>query len=365
LIPNPINFFWPCNVPRVIGTKNAINIINPLSASKGYGIFNNGERKIESNRYNRNNIDARFNPFLEALLIIFFTLPFLFFFCSIFHDYSLNRLCKYTHSINYRIKCSQNSKILALLSVILFVAGVGIFDDLFGWHKGGLRRRHRLILAALGAIPLMVINAGKSEVTVPFLGMIDLGLIFPLIVLPIGLIGATYSFNFLAGFNGLEAGQGILLLGGLSIVAFFTGSSWLSVIALCMIVSLFAFLFYNFFPAKVFPGDSITYATGALIAAISILGNFERIAVFFFIPYILETILKVRGKLVKHSFGKPKKDGSIELRYNKLYSLNHVSIWTMQKLGIKPTERKVVYSIWGFQLLVIIIGFIVFQKGIF
>jgi hypothetical protein len=32
-----------------------------------------------------------------------------------------------------------------------------------------------------------------------------------------------------------------------------------------------------------------------LIACMAILGNFEKIAVFVFIPYIIETFLKLRG----------------------------------------------------------------------
>jgi len=137
---------------------------------------------------------------------------------------------------------------------------------------------------------------------------------------------------FLAGYNGLEAGQGIILLSSLAIVAFFTGSSWLSVIALCMVFSLVAFLIFNFCPAKVFPGDSLTYSIGGMIAILAILGNFEKIAIFFFIPYIIEFGLKSRGKLVKHSFGKPNKDGTLSLNYKKIYSLNHLFIFLMKKL---------------------------------
>jgi UDP-N-acetylglucosamine--dolichyl-phosphate N-acetylglucosaminephosphotransferase len=199
----------------------------------------------------------------------------------------------------------------------------------------------------------------------PFFGSIDIGLLYPLLLIPLGIVGATATFNFLAGFNGLEAGQGILLLSALSIVAFFTGTTWLALIGLCMVIALLAFLFYNFTPAKVFPGDVLTYSVGALIAIMAILGNFEKVAVFFFIPYIMEVILKSRGKLVKYSFGKPQKDGSLELLYPKIYGLTHLSILILKKIGIKPTEKKVVYLIWTFQLLVIIIGFIIFRTGIF
>jgi len=53
----------------------------------------------------------------------------------------------------------------------------------------------------------------------------------------------------------------------------------------------------------------MTYSIGALIASMAILGNFEKIAVFVFIPYILETVLKLRGRLKKYSFAKVREDG--------------------------------------------------------
>ena len=124
-------------------------------------------------------------------------------------------------------------------------------------------------------------------------------------------------------------------------------------------------MLYNFYPAKVFPGDSLTYPLGGFIAIVAILGNFEKIAVFFFIPYIIEIVLKSRGKLIKQSFGKPKKDGSLDLKYDKIYSLNHVAILLMKKLKWKATEKKVVYLIWMFQILIILLGFIIFGNGIF
>jgi UDP-N-acetylglucosamine--dolichyl-phosphate N-acetylglucosaminephosphotransferase len=201
--------------------------------------------------------------------------------------------------------------------------------------------------------------------SVPLIGPIEFGIIYPLVLIPIGIVGASTTFNFLAGFNGLEAGQGILLLFSLGIVSLFTGSYWLMAFSLCMIASLIAFLLYNFYPAKIFPGDSLTYSVGGLIAVISILGNFEKIAIFFFIPYILETCLKLRGRLEKHSFGKPTPDNCLELNYDKIYSLNHLSIFLLRKNNIKVTEKKVVFSIWLFQTFIIILGFIIFREGIF
>ncbi len=245
-------------------------------------------------------------------------------------------------------------EIFALLISVLFVGLTGLIDDLFGWRHGGLSPRSRIVLVFFAAIPLMVINAGE-----PTMAGINFGLLYPLILIPLGVIGATTTYNFLAGFNGLEASQGIILLTAISIVTYLTGNSWLSVVALCMVAPLLAFFIFNKNPAKVFPGDIMTYSIGTLIAGIAILGSIEKIVLFFFIPYIIETILKIRGGLPQ-SFGKPKEDGSLELLYRKIYGLTHLSIFLLSKFKKKVYEKDVVRVINLFQILIIILGFLIF-----
>lgn len=265
-----------------------------------------------------------------------------------------------TFSINF--SDGVNLEIFALISMVLILSLVGIIDDLFGWRHGGLSKRTRIFLAFFASIPLVVINAGSSNINLPFLGMVDIGIFYPLLFIPVGVVGATTTYNFLAGFNGLEAGQGIIILSFLSYVAYITGSPWLSLVGLVMVSSLAGFWFYNKNPAKVFPGDSITWAIGALIAGMAILGNFEKIAVFIFIPYILEFFLKLRGGFRKHSFGKPNKDNSLEMPFEKIYGLEHLAIYILKKLkpSKKVYENEVVWLIHGFQLFFIILAFIIF-----
>ncbi len=257
---------------------------------------------------------------------------------------------------------SINLEIFALLSVVLILSIVGIIDDLLGWRNKGLSKRTRILLAFIASIPLVVINAGSSVMNFPFLGNVNFGFFYPLVLIPIGIVGATTTYNFLAGYNGLEAGQGILILGFLSFVAYITGSAWLAVVGLVMVAALAGFWFYNRYPAKVFPGDSLTWTIGSLIAGMAILGNFEKIAAFVFIPYILETGLKIRGKLKKQSFAKPNKDGSLEVPYNKIYGLEHLAICILKE--IKPSkkvyEKDVVYFIHGFQIILIILAYFMF-----
>jgi UDP-N-acetylglucosamine--dolichyl-phosphate N-acetylglucosaminephosphotransferase len=261
-------------------------------------------------------------------------------------------------------------KIFGLLAVILLLSIVGLVDDLLGWKHGGLSRKMRLFLAFPAAIPLMVINAGASTLSIPFIGIVDIGLLYPLIFIPIGIVGATTTYNFLAGFNGLEAGQGIIVLSFMAFIAYITNNngisnSWLALVCLMMVASLIVFYFYNKYPAKVFPGDILTWSIGALIACVAILGNFERIALFIFIPYIIETILKIRGGLVKQSFGTPAKDGSLQMPYEKIYGLTHASIWILSKFKTKVYEKDVTYLIFSFQIIICLISLIVFRSVLF
>jgi len=255
--------------------------------------------------------------------------------------------------------------IFALLSVILILALVGFVDDILGWTYQGLSIRFRLFLAFAASVPLIVINAGSSIINIPFLGFMDVGFFYPLVLIPLGIAGATTTYNFLAGFNGLESGLGIIILSFLSFVAFLTGSSWLSVVGLCMVASLIVFYFYNKYPAKVFPGDVLTYSIGALIAIMAILGNFEKIAVFVFMLYIVETGLKVRGGLKKQSFGKVNNDGSLDLPYDKIYGLTHLSILILKKFKKKVYETDVIYLIFIFQIIICLLALIIFREGLF
>ncbi len=262
----------------------------------------------------------------------------------------------------FHYKSTENLiEIFSLLNVILIVSFVGMIDDILGW-KIGLNKKIRIFFLFFASIPLIVINAGESTM----MG-INFGIFFPVLLIPLGVIGASATFNFLAGYNGLEASQGIIFLSSLSLVTWLTGNSWLSLISLIMVFCLIAFYIFNKYPSEIFPGDTLTYSVGALIACIAILGNVEKIAIFFYIPYIIETILKSRGKLKKESFAKLNEDGSLEMPYNKIYGLEHAAIYILKK--IKPSkkvyEKEVVYLINAFQILIVVLGIIIFRNDLF
>ncbi|RMF91621.1 MAG: glycosyl transferase family 4 [Methanobacteriota archaeon] len=205
--------------------------------------------------------------------------------------------------------------ILAAALTVLSITVIGLVDDILRW-KIGLKQWQKPLLTLPAALPIMAVNAGQSTMALPIIGRADLGILYPLLVIPIGITGAANGFNMLAGYNGLEAGLGVIILSTLGLVSWKTGSTWVTMLAFSMVFALLAFLRYNWHPAKVFPGDTMTYAVGALIASVAIFGNMERIALILFTPYFVELILKGRSRFRAESFGKPREDQSIGKPYS-------------------------------------------------
>jgi UDP-N-acetylglucosamine--dolichyl-phosphate N-acetylglucosaminephosphotransferase len=113
-----------------------------------------------------------------------------------------------------------------------------------------------------------------------------------------------------------------------------------------MCASLLAFFFYNKVPAKILPGDSLTYLLGGTIAVVAILGDMERAAIIASIPFFIEFILKIKGRVNKHSFGY-EENGKIKNIYGKkIYSLPHI----LTRTG-RFTERQIVWIFMGIELV--------------
>ncbi len=244
---------------------------------------------------------------------------------------------------------------LAALSTVLIIFCIGLMDDLLGW-KIGLKRWQKPLLTLAAALPIMAVNAGESSVALPFLGTVELGFLFPLLVVPAGVVGAANAFNMLAGYNGLEAGMGVIILGALGYVSWSTGNGWVAVIAGVMLFSLLGFLRYNWYPARLFPGDSMTYTVGALIACVAVLGNMEKLALVLFLPYFLDFLLPLRRGFNVEAFGVPRGDGTLLPKYNGIYDLTHLALKVQLRLRGRATEQGVTLILLGGEALLAALG---------
>ncbi|MCZ2808169.1 MAG: glycosyl transferase family 4 [Candidatus Bathyarchaeota archaeon] len=250
----------------------------------------------------------------------------------------------------------------AISATVLLAGFIGFIDDVLGW-KEGLTQLQKVLLTVPIALPLTVLNVDQTVMGLPFLGNVDLGLLYPLLVVPLGIIGSTNGFNLLAGYNGLEAGMGLVIFAVFGFTGVYVGKLWIALIAFVVYACLLAFLAFNWYPAKIFPGNSFTYSIGALIATLAILGSMERIAVWLFIPYFLEILLYFRARVIDkvgdvQAFAKPNEDGSLEMPYKKVYDTTHFAIWFLKRVKEKVYERDVVLFLIAVQALIAISGVI-------
>ncbi len=249
----------------------------------------------------------------------------------------------YYHTTNYLID------LLAFLIVLFAITFVGFFDDLLVRKdkeaSSGLKQWQKPLLTAIAAVPLMVINAGETVITLPLLGSFDVGIWYPLFLIPLGVIGASNMVNLLAGFNGLEAGLGFIYLANLSLYAYIHGSQVAALIGAITCAALLAFLYFNWSPARIFPGDSLTYLLGAVLASMAIIGNIELATLIVSLPFFIEFALKLRGKLKKQSYGMYF-HGKVKSLYDQVYSIPH--FFTIDG---RYTEKQVVLFVYFIGLL--------------
>jgi UDP-N-acetylglucosamine--dolichyl-phosphate N-acetylglucosaminephosphotransferase len=253
----------------------------------------------------------------------------------------------------------------AISATVLTAGFIGFVDDVLGW-KEGLTQFQKVLLTLPIALPLTVLNVDQSVILLPFLGNVDLGILYPLLIVPLGIMGSTNGFNLLAGYNGVEASMSLVIFAVFGFTGLIVAKLWIALIAFVVCASLLAFLYFNWYPAKVFPGNSFTYSIGALIATLAILGNMERIAVWLFIPYFIEILLYFRARVIDRmgdvqAFAKPHDDNSLELPYKKIYDTTHFAIWFLKKVKGKVYERDVVLFLLAVQTLVAISGVVLLR----
>lgn len=212
----------------------------------------------------------------------------------------------------------------ALFSVC-FMVFLGFCDDVLD-----LAWRYKLILPTVASLPLLVSYSGHTAIYIPepfrsffmsdgkitTLGsivdifavvdteasgaIIELGYWF-LLFMGLLAVFCTNSINIFAGINGLECGQAYVI--GCSILFFKLYDIYISdygenqMFAIAMILpfigSALSLLRYNWFPAKVFVGDTFCYFSGMTFAVVGIHGHFSKTLLLLFAPQILNFIYSI------------------------------------------------------------------------
>lgn len=291
---------------------------------------------------------------ITYLFLMFGLIPFIFFKYLVSVTSSDDADLSHTYTNQYSsVKNNQlfpHNKLAEYLSGVLCLQStilLGLFDDLFD-----IRWRHKFFLPAVASLPLLIVyyvDFSVTSIVVPKFvtntlpggetilellnqiirfgnhtvtkitglsfktlsndylyshaqpKLLDLGVFYYVYMSAISIFSPN-SINILAGINGLEVGQSIVL-GVIFLINDFcyllskntlqpaVDSHLLSAIFIIPFIGVSLALFqFNFFPAKVFVGDTYCYFSGMVFAIVAILGHFSKTLLLFLLPQIINFI---------------------------------------------------------------------------
>ncbi|MEW9676226.1 MraY family glycosyltransferase [Lentibacillus sp. L22] len=159
---------------------------------------------------------------------------------------------------------------------------VGCIDDLFD-----LSPKVKFI-AQTGAACLVVFWGGLQVefINLPFGGQIEFGFLSSVVTI-IWIVGITNAINLIDGLDGLAGGVSAIALFTIAGMAVIMGNIYVATIALILFFSTVGFLRYNFFPAKIFMGDTGALFLGYMIAVLALLGFKNVTIISFIIPIFI------------------------------------------------------------------------------
>lgn len=164
----------------------------------------------------------------------------------------------------------------------LIVLLTGVIDDhveLKPWQKMA-----GILLAA--NVLYFFTNIRMDSLILPILGEVELGASSYFIMM-LWISAITNSINLMDGLDGLAAGTSIISLTTIGLVSyFFTATTQVSVVVMIflLIAVLLGFLPHNFYPAKVFMGDTGALFIGYMIAVLSLFGLKNATFISLLIP---------------------------------------------------------------------------------
>jgi len=172
----------------------------------------------------------------------------------------------------------------ALLIGGLIILLLGVVDDIVD-----LSPKHKFIIQMVPALIVIIYNSDLiNSFIVNQLKIFDLlgYLIYPILIFWI--VGVTNSINIIDGLDGLACGISLVALVTFLVLGLRQNLEAISLISIALVGSMLAFLRFNFYPAKIFLGDSGSTFAGFMLASVGALwvlnsGN----AFFVFIPIII------------------------------------------------------------------------------
>jgi len=169
---------------------------------------------------------------------------------------------------------------------------LGVYDDFQGSNA-----LTKFLIQATLAFLLVKTGFQLEKIVIPGITEFYLGkLSVPVTVL--WLVGITNAINLIDGLDGLAAGIVAIISLFFSIYAFLLGDKFVLFMSLALMGATLCFLKYNFYPAKIFMGDTGSLFLGFIVGGLAIYNpHLENLDNPFFIPACIILFLPIMDTL--------------------------------------------------------------------
>ncbi|HER24214.1 MAG TPA: undecaprenyl/decaprenyl-phosphate alpha-N-acetylglucosaminyl 1-phosphate transferase [Candidatus Atribacteria bacterium] len=185
-------------------------------------------------------------------------------------------------SLLFIVEIEGQIKALLIGGVIILL--LGVIDDIVD-----LSPKNKFMIQMVPAIIVIIYNGDLINNfmlnQLKIFGLLGY-LLYPFLIFWI--VGVTNSINLIDGLDGLACGISLIALVTFFILGVRQNLEVLSILSVALAGSMLAFLRFNFFPAKIFLGDSGSTFAGFILASIGALWALSgETALYIFIPIII------------------------------------------------------------------------------
>jgi len=215
---------------------------------------------------------------------------------------------------------------------------VGMADDFRGlswWAK----------LGGQGAAAAIAIHFGVyiDRFSLPLLGVHELPFWFSVLVTVVWIVGMMNVINLLDGMDGLAAGISAIAGVTFAILALELGRPEAAVLSAIVAGACLGFLRHNFYPARIFMGDSGSHLLGFVLAAVAIQGALKTaatVALIFPLIVLAVPILDTSFVVAKRlKYGRPLTEPTPWHLYHRF-----------RNIGFTQRRAALYFYVWGLVL---------------
>ncbi|MDD6644067.1 MAG: phospho-N-acetylmuramoyl-pentapeptide-transferase [Firmicutes bacterium] len=195
-------------------------------------------------------------------------------------------------------KTGDYSHLLVLARAVMFGL-IGFYDDFIK-----VKKKRNLGLTGLQKLVLQVLAAGVFLLLMYLTDSLHYDLYIPFVKEPIAhvppvlylavavfvIVGCVNAVNLTDGIDGLASGVTMPVMLFFTLVAMSMKKLGLATFPAALLGGLAGFLFYNFYPAKVFMGDTGSLFLGGAVVGLAFALDMPLVLLFVGLIYIIETL---------------------------------------------------------------------------